>query len=89
MDERIRLVCEPLTFYTENDEILLFEWLHKIRCITSIEGVGEALYLNIASKIIPDADLLDLMGVFNRYRFDSQQLRVFMNDANKGWFEAD
>jgi hypothetical protein len=85
----IKLICTPLRFYTPNDEDLLFTWLEKIQSIQKIEGVGRELHLFIPSTVIPDDDLCDLMGVFDRYKFDAQQLEVFKTEHNKDWFEED
>ena len=83
----IKLICTPMRFYTHNDEALLFEWLNKIPCIKKIEGIGRELHLHIASNSISDLELKDLMGIFDRYKFDAEQLKIFMNDNNKQWFE--
>ena len=87
MDKNINLICTPLKFYTQNDETLLFEWLNKIKCIKQIKGIGRELHLLIVSKNISNNDLLDLIGVFSRYKFDIKQLKVFMNESNKEWFD--
>lgn len=87
MDKSIVLVCTPLQFYTENDEELFFAWIDKIKCITQIKGIGRELHLFIASNEIPSDDLLNLIGLFNRYKFDIKQLRVFMNENNREWFD--
>jgi hypothetical protein len=87
MDKNIVLICKPLRFYTENDEALFFGWLEKITCIEQIKGIGKKLHLFIALQHIPNNDLLDLIGLFSRYKFDIKQLRVFMNEDNKEWFD--
>lgn len=87
MDKNIILICTPLRFYTENDETLFFEWIHKIKSIKQVKGIGKELHLFIVSNYIPNDDLLDLIGLFNRYKFDIKQLKVFMNEDNKEWFD--
>lgn len=86
MNKDIILKCSPLRFYTEDDEELFFEWVKKIKCINKFEGVGRELHLYITSKNIPDNDLLNLMALFDRYKFDADQLKVFINESNKDWF---
>ncbi len=81
------LVCSPLRFYTQTDEELFFKWIAAIPCIKEFKGVGNALHMIIPRNQIPNADLLNLMGLFDRYKFDAKQLRVFMNESNKEWFE--
>lgn len=86
-EQKIILICTPLRFYTQNDENLCFGWIKKISCIEKIEGIGRELRLHISSPSISNNDLLDLMGLFDRYRFDANQLKIFMNENNKEWFE--
>jgi len=81
------LVCTPLRFYTPEDEELFFNWIKKITSIEKFKGVGVALNLYIISNDIPDNDILNLMGLFDRYRFDTKQLEIFKNENNKKWFE--
>jgi len=66
MNDQIILVCTPLRFYTDNDEALCFEWIEKIKSIDKYHGVGRELHLLVKSNIIPNKDLLDLMGLFDR-----------------------
>jgi hypothetical protein len=87
MDKEIVLKCIPLRFYTQNDEDICFEWIKKIKCIKKYVGVGRELHLYISSNNISNDNLLDLMGLFDRYKFDSSQLKIFMNDKNKDWFD--
>ena len=87
MNNEIILICSPLRFYTQNDEQLCFDWIEKIKGIKKYEGVGRELHLHILSKDISNDDLLDLIGLFDRYKFNADQLKVFMNDQNKEWFE--
>jgi hypothetical protein len=88
MKNNIVIICTPLTFFTQNDEDLLFGWFKKIKCIKKFEGVGRELHLYITSKKISNNDLLDLMGIFERYKFENpDQLKIFMNKNNREWFE--
>jgi hypothetical protein len=87
--EQVVLVCSPLHFYTEVDEELLFQWLKAVSCIQNIKGVGKELQLHIANSVISYDDLLNLIGIFERYKFDIQQLLVFKNENNKDLFEVE
>jgi len=84
---KIILVCSPLRFYTQTDESFLFKWLKKIKSIEKIEGIGNELHLHIKSNKISNENLLELIGIFDRYKFKSDQLKVFKNENNKKWFE--
>ncbi len=87
MEKKVILICTPLRYYTQNDEDLCFEWIKKIKCIKKHVGVGRELHLHLSSNNISYNDLLDLIGLFDRYKFDSSQLKIFMNDNNKNLFE--
>lgn len=84
INKEIIIVCSPLSFYTEHDEELFFKWIKKIKCIKEYKGIGKALHLHIKSNAISNNDLLDLFGLFDRYKLnEAEQLRVFMNEQNK------
>lgn len=88
MKRNITLICTPLEFYTQNDEAMLFNWIKKIHSIKKTTGIGNELHLSIESTVIPNKDLLDLMGLFDRYQFkNADQLKIFLNDNNKEWFD--
>ncbi len=86
MDEEVILICTPLKFYTKNDEDLCFGWIKKIKCIKKFKGIGRELHLFIFSKKIQNEELLDFIGLFDRYKFDSVQLKIFINEENKHLF---
>jgi hypothetical protein len=81
------LICSPLRFYTDVDEELLFQWLKAISCVIEIEGVGKELHLRVRNDYMSHEDLLNLIGIFNRYKFDVNQLLVFKNKENAYLFE--
>ena len=85
----IILVCVPLRFYTVTDEALLFQWLKAVQCITTIQGIGRELHLRINKPTISHNDLLNLIAIFDRYKFDTNQLLVFKNAENAYLFEAE
>src|SRR5689334_595935 len=88
-NDEIILVCTPLRFYTKNDEDFMFRWIKKIKCIVECYGMGNSLYLVIASNKIPNKYVLEIMGLFRRYKFeDGEQLKVFMNNENKIIFKG-
>lgn len=81
------LICTPLTYYTQVDEELCFAWINKIPCIKSIKGVGRNLELFIETDSISKQDLCNLIGLFDRYKFNNpEQLEVFKNEDNQSWF---
>ncbi len=88
LDDNTTLICTPLRFYTHIDEEQCFRWIKKIKSISAVEGVGRELHLIAKSNKIPNKDLLELIGLFRRYKFDIKQLRIFMNDDNKIIFKS-
>lgn len=87
MRNKIIIICSPLRFYTPLDEDNFFEWLKKISCIKEVKGMGRELHLHIRSLNISNEDLLNLMAIFDRYKFDQKQLKIFMNKNNASFFE--
>lgn len=88
MQSKIIIVCAPLRFYTPLDEDNFFEWLKKIPCVEEVKGEGRELHVYVNSLKISHDDLLDLMGIFDRYKFDKEQLKIFMNKENQTLFES-
>lgn len=84
--QHIILKCSPLRFYSPLDEEALFEWLNKISVIITIEGVGRELLVSIDASTMSYEQLRNLKGVFKRYNFDLEQLKIFMNEGNKNIF---
>lgn len=87
MNDSVTLILTPLNFYSAYDEDAMFEWLNKIKSVISYKGIGRELHVHIPSKTIPYLDLIELMGLFERYRYSLEQLKVFMNEDNKLLFE--
>lgn len=82
----IILTCKSVWFYSKNDENAFYEWLKKIDCIDEISAAADELYLHIASSILHDQDLRDLLAIFYRYKVDMKQLARFLTPDNKKWF---
>ncbi len=80
------LKCKSGPFYTLKDEDAFFEWIKKIECIEDVKGVGRELYFYIACDDLHDRDLIDLIGLFYRYKKDMKQLARFLTPENKSWF---
>jgi hypothetical protein len=81
-----KLECKRIFFYSENDELLFFEWIERINCISKWEGVGDRIILYVKSKRISDKDLRDLLALFQRYKINMRQLEQFHNAKNSKWF---
>ncbi len=88
INKEIVLVCNTPLFYSKNDEVLMLQWLKKIKCINAINRIDEIFYLHIGSDKISNNDLDNLIGLFNRYHCDSEQLKIFINPTNNQWFSS-
>lgn len=80
------LKCKSVWYYSPLDEDLFFEWIKKIPSIIKYEGKHDELLIYVQSEIISDNDLRELLALFYRYKIDMNQLTIFLNDDNKGWF---
>lgn len=81
------LVCKSVLYYSSHDEDAFFDWLKKISSIVDYVGKHDELYIHIASTIIADDDLRELLALFHRYKIKNMsQLRVFLNETNRSWF---
>ncbi len=81
------IICKSVLFYSQKDEAAFFEWIKKIDCIDNISGAGNELYLHVASVILHDYDLRELVALFKRYNINMKQLKIFLNEDNKKWFQ--
>lgn len=88
-DGQVVLICEPLFFFSKNDEDIFFEWLDKIKSIKESKGYGKQLHIIFEDKNIPLEDLWDLMGIFTRYNFDYSELYVFRTKENNKWYRKE
>lgn len=80
------LTCISVKFYTTTDEDIFFAWLDKISCIEGLDAAKNELYLDLVERELEDADLMELIALFARYKIDMKQLARFLNDQNKNWF---
>ena len=85
--KNIKLICRSVSYFSQGDENIFFEWIKHIPSIVKFDGVLDELYLYFESIVIPRRDLYDLIAIFYRYEVkDMTQLKIFLNDDNKGWF---
>jgi hypothetical protein len=87
INEEIILTCKPLHFYSKNDELLMLQWLKKIKCIKKINKYEDAFNLHISSDYMSYQDFKNLLGLFVRYKFDRNQLKSFIDIENEDLIE--
>ena len=82
------LICKRVIYYSQNDELVFFDWLKRIKCIKEIKGIRDELHLH-ATRWISDTGLRDLLAIFERYKIDMKQLAQFSSERNRMWFQDD
>jgi hypothetical protein len=83
MDKVRFLTCKSVWYYSQKDEDAFFEWIEKIECIESFEGVRDELYLNLIDCELEYEDMQDLIALFYRYKVNMRQLAPFVNKKNR------
>ena len=86
MNKKFFLTIKSGTFCSSTDEDLFFDWIKKIPSITHCKGIGTNLLLYFKSKRINANDLRELITLFRRYKIDTSELKIFLNEGNKEWF---
>ncbi len=81
-----KLECKSVTFYSERDELVFFEWIERIECIKEWVGVSRKVVLHIKTVEPSDSCLRELIAMFQRYKIEMSQLSQFLNERNKAWF---
>ena len=79
------LICKRVTFYSAGDERAFFEFAGSIKGIRKIDGVGEEIRILVSSRL-SDESLRDILGLFQRYKIEMQQLSQFLTPKNREWF---
>ena len=82
-ENKINLQCKRVKFYSSYDENAFFEWIKKIKSITTFEGMRDVIVLTVTSKKISDEDLHELFGLFRRYKIRTNQLEIFIDPENQ------
>ena len=78
------LVCKRVSFCSEQDELLMFEWIRRIKAVNRTEGKGDSIVLH-TKRQIPARDLRELLALFYRYEIDMKQLAQFVTPKNRRW----
>ena len=81
-NKQIILECKRVKFYTRYDEDVFFEWLKKIKCIKNVVGMRDKILLTVDEQLSNSA-VMDLIGLFRRYKINMKQLDIFYNSSNQ------
>ncbi len=79
-----RLVATSVNYFHANDERAFFEWIERVPCVASLDGILCDLFIDLA-RPPDDADLRELLAIFFRYGIDMRQLARFESDSNRAW----
>lgn len=84
----IELQAKRVYYYSEFDEDSFFQWLERIPCFEKCEGVGRILYIDIVEEKLDQNCLIELLGLFYRYKVDMTQLKQFDRKEWSEWFQG-
>lgn len=62
MSKEVVIICEPLRWYTQNDEEFVFTWFKRIKPIKKVKGIGTQLFLDFESNEISNQDLREIFS---------------------------
>lgn len=83
---KIVLKAHNVEYLSSLDEDMFFEWLGKLSCVLSFEGVRDDLQITVSANKVDDACLRELIALFFRYQIGLKQLAVFRDDKRRKWF---
>lgn len=73
------------TYFSQNDETTMFEWLGRITVVREVTGQARDLII-LLKRPPTDSQLRDLLALFFRYRMDMTPLAALRTDKNQSWF---
>jgi hypothetical protein len=79
------LIASSVRYGSEGDERAFFEWLGRIGCVGKCYGVVRDLRI-LLKRPPSDAELRELIAIFDRYGVDMAQLAALETKDNVGWF---
>lgn len=75
-----------VSFFHQDDERALFEWLARIPCVKSSIGDGRRGLVVKLKRRPGNSDLRSLLALCHRYGIDMRQLARFETPKNRSWF---
>lgn len=81
----VKLCCHSISFYSPADESNFFHFVKQIKAVRLAEGVGLDIFLHIKNPVSTKS-LRDLIGLFQRYKIDPDELKQFKNKKNEALF---
>lgn len=81
----MKIEVQGPTYFSQNDETAMFDWLNRINVIRDVTGEGRLLIIRL-KRAPNDEQLRDLIALFYRYQMDMTSLAVFRTEKNESWF---
>ena len=78
------LVASHVQYFSQDDERAFFEWLGRLKCVDSFEGVVADLFITLKRTPTKD-DLRELIALFYRYEIDLKQFIGFETRSTRSW----
>ena len=82
----IELKAAEVSFYSEIDEAVFFEWLDKLTCVNKVYGKGMDIVIEVLDQEIDESELREILAIFYRYEVDMKQLVCFNCNKFSSWF---
>lgn len=75
------------SFYSRGDERRLFFGFKEISAISSVEGIGRDLLLDIEIDVLDKESMRELLALLWRYQIPLAPLRVFAEKQKFAWLK--
>jgi hypothetical protein len=83
----IKIRCHQVWFYSPADESSFFGFIKEIKAVRKLDGVGEDFFLHVKPPV-SNKSLIDLIGLFKRYRIELAELSCLKNKKNTRLFNT-
>jgi len=85
--KELTFIGKNITFYSAIDEEFFYKWIKQIKVIDKLEHTDDEWVFYMKGHEISKQDLDKLVGFFARYKLDTKQLKVYLNEQNKVWLK--
>jgi hypothetical protein len=84
--QSVVLKATGIKYLSEHDEEVFFQWLGRLRSVTSVRGELQTEEITVTPSRLTDDELRELLALSTRYGVEMSQLSVFRARANASWF---